>query len=67
MYQVIHKMTSSKSQSFLERRITAEGKIGSHKEITDKTCCVTNCIRNIQIHQLIFLQYKINPIMYAGC
>ena len=66
MYQIVHKMASSKSQSFLERRITAEGKIGSHKEITDKTRHIAYRVGNIQVGHFVFLQQIINPIMYSG-
>ena len=37
MYQIVHQMAASKSQSPFQRRVATEREIRSQKEITDKT------------------------------
>ena len=37
MYQIVHQMVASKSQSPFQRRVATEREIRSQKEITDKT------------------------------
>ena len=66
MYQIVHQMAASKSQSPFQRRVATEREIRSQKEITDKTRHIAYRVGNIQVGHFVFLQQIINPIMYSG-
>ena len=66
MYQIVHQMAASKSQSPFQRRVATKREIRSQKEITDKTRHIAYRVGNIQVGHFVFLQQIINPIMYSG-